>query len=52
MDTHEELTKNSLTVLRDSDLRMTALAKTAEIVNDRPVLSSERVPHFNKPAVI
>jgi hypothetical protein len=38
--------------LRDSDLRMTALAKTAAIVIDRPVLSSERAPHINKPAVV
>jgi hypothetical protein len=34
---------------RDSDLRMTALAKTAAIVKDRPVLSSERAVNINKP---
>jgi hypothetical protein len=28
---------------------MIALAKTAAIVKDRPVLSSERAPHINKP---
>jgi hypothetical protein len=31
---------------------MIALAKTAAIVNDRPVLSSERALHINKPAVV
>jgi hypothetical protein len=36
----------------DSDLRMTTLPKTAAIVNDRPVLSSEREPHINKPATV
>jgi hypothetical protein len=29
---------------------MTALARPAAIVNDRPALSSERVLHINKPA--
>jgi hypothetical protein len=32
--------------------RVTALARTSGIVNDRPVLSSERAPHINKPANI
>jgi hypothetical protein len=31
---------------------MTALAKIAAIVNDRPVLSSERAPDINKPAIV
>jgi hypothetical protein len=31
---------------------MTVLAKTAAIVKDRPVLSSEREPHINKPGSV
>jgi hypothetical protein len=31
---------------------MTALAKTAAVVKDRSVLSSERAPHINKPASV
>jgi hypothetical protein len=37
---------------RDSDLKMTALPKTAAIVNDRPFLSSERAPQINKAAIV
>jgi hypothetical protein len=32
------------------DLRMTALARTSSIVNDRPVLLSESAPYINKSA--
>jgi hypothetical protein len=39
-------------VPRDSDPRMTALARPAAIVNDRPVLSSDTAPHINKPATV
>jgi hypothetical protein len=28
------------------------LTRAATVVNDRPVLSSERAPHINKPATI
>jgi hypothetical protein len=35
-------------VPRDSDPRMTSLAWPAAVVNDTPVLSSERAPHVNK----
>jgi hypothetical protein len=31
---------------------MTALVKTATIVNDRSVLSSEREANINKPAIV
>jgi hypothetical protein len=37
---------------RDPDLRMTLLAKIAANVNDRPVLSSEKAAHINKPATV
>jgi hypothetical protein len=36
----------------DLDPKMIALARPAAIVNDRPVLSSERAPHKNKPAKV
>jgi hypothetical protein len=31
---------------------MTALARIATIINDRPALSSEREPYINKPATV
>jgi hypothetical protein len=31
---------------------MTALVRTAAIVNDRPALSSEREPYINKSATV
>jgi hypothetical protein len=39
-------------VPRDSDLKMIPLARTTATVTDRPVLSSERAPHINKPATV
>jgi hypothetical protein len=39
-------------VPRDSDPRMTALARASSNINDRPVLSSERAHHINKTATV
>jgi hypothetical protein len=33
-------------------VNMTALTRPIASVNDRPVLSSERAPHINKPAIV
>jgi hypothetical protein len=37
-------------MVMDSYPRMTALARNKAIVDDRLVLSSERIPHVNKAA--
>jgi hypothetical protein len=39
-------------VPRDSDPRMTALARASSSCKRRPVLSSEKAPYINKPATV